>query len=308
MQGKAAGAAHSGTSAIPPNAALRRSPAERFEGADGRVARVVAGGMSLDTSCVVIGAGVRLPPSRLVLFEALVDAIHRAAPSAAIAFNTRPEDTGAAAVYDRAYTWLDEALRAPDPRGLAGIVAARSPELRFLPEAFDRLGRERAAVVPHHDRVADAKARDALANLGDRPRHLVADHVDRTQAGEAGAVADEHALAGIGVVSVVVGGVDVGAAVRVDRGDRAERRAREAPARPCGASPVRRPGRGWHNPCRIMVDGLQARPPGSVGPADGSCRTRCRRGEHVHFCAEREPTADRRFRFVGRTPNKRYDP
>jgi hypothetical protein len=47
--------------------------------------------------CVVIGAAVRLPPSRLVLFEALVDAIHRAAPSAAIAFNTRPEDTGAAA-------------------------------------------------------------------------------------------------------------------------------------------------------------------------------------------------------------------
>jgi len=41
--------------------------------------------------CVVIGAGVRPPPSRLILFEALVDAIHRAAPSAAIAFNTRPE-------------------------------------------------------------------------------------------------------------------------------------------------------------------------------------------------------------------------
>ena len=34
------------------------------------------------------------------------------------------------------------ALRAPDPRGLAAIVAARSPELRFMPEAFDRLGRE----------------------------------------------------------------------------------------------------------------------------------------------------------------------
>ena len=47
--------------------------------------------------CVVIGAGVRLPSSRLVLFEALVNAIHRAAPGAAIAFNTRPEDTGAAA-------------------------------------------------------------------------------------------------------------------------------------------------------------------------------------------------------------------
>ena len=34
------------------------------------------------------------------------------------------------------------ALRAPDPRGLAAMVAARSPELRFMPEAFDRLGRE----------------------------------------------------------------------------------------------------------------------------------------------------------------------
>jgi Domain of unknown function (DUF1835) len=34
------------------------------------------------------------------------------------------------------------ALRAPVPSALAAIVAARSPELRFLPEAFDRLGRE----------------------------------------------------------------------------------------------------------------------------------------------------------------------
>ena len=34
------------------------------------------------------------------------------------------------------------ALRAPDPRGLGAIVAARSPVLRFMPEAFDRLTRE----------------------------------------------------------------------------------------------------------------------------------------------------------------------
>lgn len=34
------------------------------------------------------------------------------------------------------------ALRSPDPGGLAAIVAARSPELRFFGEAFDRLGRE----------------------------------------------------------------------------------------------------------------------------------------------------------------------
>jgi len=47
--------------------------------------------------CVVIGAGVRLPPSRLRLFEALVNVVHRAAPGVAIAFNTRPEDTAAAA-------------------------------------------------------------------------------------------------------------------------------------------------------------------------------------------------------------------
>jgi hypothetical protein len=47
--------------------------------------------------CVVVGAGVRLPPRRLALFEALVNAIHRTAPQTAIAFNTRPEDSGAAA-------------------------------------------------------------------------------------------------------------------------------------------------------------------------------------------------------------------
>ncbi len=47
--------------------------------------------------CVVVGAGLRLPPSRLALFEAVVNAIHRAAPQTTIAFNSRPEDTGAAA-------------------------------------------------------------------------------------------------------------------------------------------------------------------------------------------------------------------
>ena len=40
--------------------------------------------------CVVIGAGVRLPPSRLALFEALINTIRGAAPHAAIAFNSRP--------------------------------------------------------------------------------------------------------------------------------------------------------------------------------------------------------------------------
>jgi hypothetical protein len=58
------------------------------------VERSLAGGVY---DCVVIGAGGRLPPTRLVLFEAVINAIHRAAPQAAIAFNTRPDDSGAAA-------------------------------------------------------------------------------------------------------------------------------------------------------------------------------------------------------------------
>ena len=51
--------------------------------------------------CVVIGAGIRLPPRSLSLFEAVINAVHRAAPSAAIAFNTQPEDSA-----DAAARWL----------------------------------------------------------------------------------------------------------------------------------------------------------------------------------------------------------
>ncbi len=47
--------------------------------------------------CVVIGAGVRLPPRSLRLFEVVIDAVRRAAPGAAIAFNTRPDDSADAA-------------------------------------------------------------------------------------------------------------------------------------------------------------------------------------------------------------------
>src|SRR5882724_11674912 len=51
--------------------------------------------------CVVIGAGIRLPPRSLPLFEAVINAVHRAAPGAAIAFNTRPDDSA-----DAAARWL----------------------------------------------------------------------------------------------------------------------------------------------------------------------------------------------------------
>ena len=47
--------------------------------------------------CVVVGGGLRIPPKSLVLFERVVNAIHRAAPAAAIAFNSKPEDTADAA-------------------------------------------------------------------------------------------------------------------------------------------------------------------------------------------------------------------
>ena len=47
--------------------------------------------------CVVIGGGIRIPPKSLALFEAIVNVVHRAAPQAAIAFNTTPQDTATAA-------------------------------------------------------------------------------------------------------------------------------------------------------------------------------------------------------------------
>jgi hypothetical protein len=47
--------------------------------------------------CVVIGGGLRLPPKSLHLFEMVINTVHKAAPGAAIAFNTRPEDTAEAA-------------------------------------------------------------------------------------------------------------------------------------------------------------------------------------------------------------------
>ncbi len=52
--------------------------------------------------CVVIGAGIRLPPKSLSLLETVVNTVHKAAPNASLAFNTRPEDTAEAAA-----RWLD---------------------------------------------------------------------------------------------------------------------------------------------------------------------------------------------------------
>ncbi len=51
-----------------------------------------------DFACVVIGAGIRLPPKGLHLLEIVINAVHRHAPNTKIAFNTRPDDSGDAAL------------------------------------------------------------------------------------------------------------------------------------------------------------------------------------------------------------------
>lgn len=51
---------------------------------------------AVDPDCVVIGAGVRAP-GNLMLLEDLLNVVHRKAPRATIAFNTRPDDSAAAA-------------------------------------------------------------------------------------------------------------------------------------------------------------------------------------------------------------------
>ena len=61
--------------------------------------REVAAALAAATyDVIVVGAGVRVPPIRLFLFEAVVNAIHKGAPGARIAFNTRPDDSAEAAL------------------------------------------------------------------------------------------------------------------------------------------------------------------------------------------------------------------
>jgi len=46
--------------------------------------------------CVVIGAGLREPSEHLLLFEKVLNLVHRLAPDACIAFNSTPADTAEA--------------------------------------------------------------------------------------------------------------------------------------------------------------------------------------------------------------------
>jgi hypothetical protein len=52
--------------------------------------------------CIVIGAGLREPKERLLLFEKVLNLVHRLAPNAAICFNATPADTAEAV-----QRWID---------------------------------------------------------------------------------------------------------------------------------------------------------------------------------------------------------
>ena len=51
--------------------------------------------------CIVIGGGIRLPSAGLLLFERVLNAVHRGAPGTPIAFNTSPDESA-----DAAARWL----------------------------------------------------------------------------------------------------------------------------------------------------------------------------------------------------------
>jgi hypothetical protein len=46
--------------------------------------------------CILIGAGIRTNPNNFMLFEKLINVVHKYAPQAKICFNTLPSDTAAA--------------------------------------------------------------------------------------------------------------------------------------------------------------------------------------------------------------------
>ena len=71
-----------------------------LDGSDDIPAVVTAALAARPWECVVVGGGVRRAEGDL--FEQVVNLVHRHAPDAAIAFNTRPEDT-----FEAAARWID---------------------------------------------------------------------------------------------------------------------------------------------------------------------------------------------------------
>ena len=52
--------------------------------------------MSKRYDCIVIGAGLREPAEHLLVFEKILNLVHRLAPDASICFNVNPADTAEA--------------------------------------------------------------------------------------------------------------------------------------------------------------------------------------------------------------------
>ena len=73
---------------------------------------------STNYDCVVIGAGVRLPPRNLALLEVVIDTIRKTAPGAAIAFNTRPDDSA-----DAAARWVAAGSRPSSASKVSPVMA-----------------------------------------------------------------------------------------------------------------------------------------------------------------------------------------
>jgi hypothetical protein len=64
-----------------------------IEGAE-TAEKMISGALqSKQFHCVVIGAGLRLPPEQFLLFERIVNWVHALAPAAKVCFNTNPADT-----------------------------------------------------------------------------------------------------------------------------------------------------------------------------------------------------------------------
>lgn len=61
----------------------------------------IAASLAEPWDCIVIGGGIRVPSSSLLLFERVINAVHRGAPGTPIAFNTSPDNSA-----DAAARWL----------------------------------------------------------------------------------------------------------------------------------------------------------------------------------------------------------
>ena len=57
----------------------------------------IAEALQQSWDCVVVGGGVRIPAANLLLFERVINAVHRGAVGTPIAFNTDPNDSANAA-------------------------------------------------------------------------------------------------------------------------------------------------------------------------------------------------------------------